>query len=82
MMFAVVSGVFVSTRKFEAEVVSMTACMLHADEVGGCGTMTSGGTESIFLAVKTYRYVVVVHVLGVLKLLVFGYRGVPKFWTN
>lgn len=45
---------FNSLKRFEAEVVRMTASMLH----GGpkvCGTMTSGGTESCLLAVKTYR---------------------------
>jgi len=43
--------------KFESEIVSMTAQMLGAghtnDEV--VGTVTSGGTESILLAMKTYR---------------------------
>lgn len=46
-----------STTKFEAEIVSMTADMLGArhtdDEI--CGTVSSGGTESILLAMKTYR---------------------------
>ncbi len=46
-----------SATKFEAEVVAMTASMLGAaqsnDEI--VGTVTSGGTESILLAVKTYR---------------------------
>jgi sphinganine-1-phosphate aldolase len=56
-----------STAKFEAEIVAMVAAMLHAGPAaddgtggpspapGGCGTVTSGGTESILLAVKTYR---------------------------
>ena len=46
-----------STTKFEAEVVAMTANMLSADEAGDeiVGTVTSGGTESILLAMKTYR---------------------------
>lgn len=45
---------FQSLRRFEAEVVRMTATMLHGgDDV--VGTMTSGGSESILLAVKTYR---------------------------
>ena len=48
-----------STTKFEAEVVSMTARMLGAVAGGDapeiCGTLTSGGTESILLAMKTYR---------------------------
>jgi sphinganine-1-phosphate aldolase len=46
-----------STSKFEAEVVSMTANMLGADKTSDeiIGTVTSGGTESILLAIKTYR---------------------------
>jgi glutamate/tyrosine decarboxylase-like PLP-dependent enzyme len=51
------SDVWHSTTKFEAEIVAMTAHMLGAsatrDEI--CGTVTSGGTESILLAMKTYR---------------------------
>ncbi len=46
-----------STSRFEAEIVSMTAEMLGAagsdDEI--CGAVTSGGTESIILAMKAYR---------------------------
>lgn len=45
---------FKSLKRFESEVVGMTAGMLHGDE-GACGTMTSCGTESCLLAVKTYR---------------------------
>ncbi len=43
--------------KFEAEIVSMTAHMLGADATDDeiVGTVTSGGTESILLAMKTYR---------------------------
>ncbi len=43
-----------SVTKYEAEVVAMTAELLGG---GGevCGTITSGGTESIVLAVKAYR---------------------------
>lgn len=45
---------FPSLRRFEAEVVGMTASLFHGKpEVEG--TMTSGGTESILLAVKTAR---------------------------
>jgi sphinganine-1-phosphate aldolase len=45
---------FPSLRQMETDVVSMTAALLHGgDESGGC--MTSGGTESILLAVKTAR---------------------------
>jgi sphinganine-1-phosphate aldolase len=42
-----------STVRFEAEIVAMTAHMLHGDTA--VGTVTSGGTESILLAMKAYR---------------------------
>jgi sphinganine-1-phosphate aldolase len=45
--------VFPAVRKMEAEIVSMCLNMYH--NPGGAGTMTSGGTESIVMAVKTYR---------------------------
>ncbi|MDW8246270.1 MAG: aspartate aminotransferase family protein [Sandaracinaceae bacterium] len=45
---------FQSLRRLEAEVVRMTASMLHGD-ANAVGTMTSGGTESILLAVKAAR---------------------------
>ncbi|MFP2906658.1 pyridoxal phosphate-dependent decarboxylase family protein [Pyxidicoccus sp. 3LFB2] len=52
-----------SATKFEAEVIAMTASMLGADAANAgkpaaehiCGSMSSGGTESIMLAIKTYR---------------------------
>jgi sphinganine-1-phosphate aldolase len=47
-----------SATKFEAEIVAMTAAMLGGGGDGGpeiAGTVTSGGTESILLAMKTYR---------------------------
>lgn len=52
-----------SVTKFESEIVSMTANMLGADRSGArpgtpeeiCGVVSSGGTESILLAMKTYR---------------------------
>lgn len=46
-----------STSKFEAEVVAMTGKMLSAEETPDeiVGTVTSGGTESILMAMKTYR---------------------------
>eukprot|EP00252_Welwitschia_mirabilis_P012007 TRINITY_DN26700_c0_g1_i1.p1 TRINITY_DN26700_c0_g1~~TRINITY_DN26700_c0_g1_i1.p1 ORF type:complete len:555 (-),score=96.70 TRINITY_DN26700_c0_g1_i1:201-1865(-) len=51
--------VFPSVARFEAEVVAMTASMLGSKKKssGGqiCGNMTSGGTESILLAVKSSR---------------------------
>src|SRR5687768_11525012 len=37
---------FQSLKRMEAEVVRMTATMLHGDDKS-CGTMTSGGTESL-----------------------------------
>jgi glutamate/tyrosine decarboxylase-like PLP-dependent enzyme len=42
-----------STVRFEADIVSMTAHMLNG--AGAVGTVTSGGTESILLAMKAYR---------------------------
>lgn len=45
---------FQSLRRFEAEVVRMSAWLLGGDDATA-GTMSSGGTESILLAVKTYR---------------------------
>ena len=45
---------FKSLRRMEADVVKMTLAMLHAHK-DAVGTMTSGGTESILLAVKAAR---------------------------
>jgi sphinganine-1-phosphate aldolase len=45
---------FPSLRTMEDEVCSMTADLLHAPESFG-GAMTSGGTESILMGVKTAR---------------------------
>ena len=49
--------VWPSAAKLEAEIVAMTAGMLGADETGDdvVGTVTSGGTESIMLAMRAYR---------------------------
>ena len=51
-----------SAVKYDAEVVAMTADMLNADEAERlhpgtkvCGSVTSGGTESILMAMKSYR---------------------------
>lgn len=50
-----------SANKFETEIISMTARMLNAGESAGtgedevCGSVTSGGTESILMAMKAYR---------------------------
>ncbi len=56
------ADVWPSAAKFEAEIVAMTANMLSAQEARAadpaariCGTVTSGGTESILLAMRTYR---------------------------
>jgi sphinganine-1-phosphate aldolase len=49
------ADVWPSTTKFEAEIVAMTADMLGGAGQGVCGTVSSGGTESILLAMKTYR---------------------------
>jgi len=48
---ALYPGVFPSLRKMEAEVTAMAVNLLH----GACGLLTSGGTESIFLAVLAHR---------------------------
>lgn len=45
---------FQSLKRMEGDVVRMTASLLHGGD-DAVGTMTSGGTESILLAVKTYR---------------------------
>ena len=45
---------FPSLRKLEVEVIEMTADLLGGD-AETVGTMTSGGTESILMAVKTAR---------------------------
>jgi len=44
---------FPSLKRYESEVVEMTAGLLHAP--AGLGNITSGGTESILLAVKIAR---------------------------
>lgn len=54
------ADIWPSAAKFEAEIVAMTAAMLGATGAGDptaeiCGTVSSGGTESILLAMKTYR---------------------------
>ncbi|MBF8283340.1 MAG: hypothetical protein HW378_2255 [Anaerolineales bacterium] len=50
------ADIWPSAAKFESEVVAMTAHMLGAGAGGDiCGTLSSGGTESILLAMKTYR---------------------------
>lgn len=45
---------FPSLKKMETDVIDMGLSLLHGPE-GACGNMTSGGSESIFMAVKTCR---------------------------
>ncbi|RLN69040.1 hypothetical protein BBJ29_006891 [Phytophthora kernoviae] len=44
-----------AVNKFEAEVIAMTASLMNGGHKEVCGTLSSGGTESIFLATKTHR---------------------------
>ena len=44
-----------AVRKMEAEVASMVVALFNGTERGACGAVTSGGTESIGMALKTYR---------------------------
>ncbi|XP_063983868.1 sphingosine-1-phosphate lyase [Diachasmimorpha longicaudata] len=46
--------IFPGVCKMEAEVVRISCRLFHGDEAS-CGTMTTGGTESILLACKAYR---------------------------
>ncbi len=51
---------FSSTQKFESEVIRMTAAIFKGKydptgEDGVVGCMTSGGTESILMAMKAFR---------------------------
>ncbi|XP_076816982.1 sphingosine-1-phosphate lyase 1-like [Clavelina lepadiformis] len=49
------ADVFPALRKMEAEVVKISCNLFHGDPEKSCGCVTSGGTESIMLACKTYR---------------------------
>ena len=49
------ADVWPSATKFEADIVAMTADMLGGSGQDIHGTVSSGGTESILLAMKTYR---------------------------
>lgn len=48
------ADVFPDVRKMEAEVVRWVCDLFNGDQES-CGTMTTGGTESIMLACKAYR---------------------------
>jgi len=45
---------YIALRRFETEVLSMSTWMLNGD-AKVAGTLTSGGTESVLMAIKTYR---------------------------
>lgn len=47
--------VWPSVNQLEAEVCSMTASLVNGGNPNICGCMSSGGTESIILAVKAHR---------------------------
>ena len=50
--------VWPSINKYESEIISMTSAMLSGgagDTCEVCGSVTSGGTESILMAMKSYR---------------------------
>ena len=49
------ADVFPGLRKMEAEVVRMCCNLFHGHPQNSCGSVSSGGTESILLACKTYR---------------------------
>lgn len=77
--------VFPAIRKMEAEIVSM--CLRLYNHPSGAGTMTSGGTESIIMAVKTYRdwaravkgitepEMLVMHIINIFFILIRGFIG-------
>ncbi|KAJ9456895.1 Sphingosine-1-phosphate lyase [Diplonema papillatum] len=48
------AGQFAGVRKMESEVISMCVKMFNGGE-NACGAMTSGGTESILLAIRAYK---------------------------
>ncbi len=47
--------VFPMVRKMEAECVQMVINLFNGG-TAACGVLTSGGTESILMAMKAYRY--------------------------
>lgn len=48
------SDIFVGVRKMESEVIRWCCNLFHGGDES-CGSMTSGGTESLILACKAYR---------------------------
>ena len=47
-------SIFKSLKRLESEIIASTTA-LHHGPPEACGVLTSGGTESCLLAVKTYR---------------------------
>jgi sphinganine-1-phosphate aldolase len=46
--------IFAGVRKMEAEIVSMVLKMYHGND-DSCGSVTSGGSESIMMSIKAHR---------------------------
>ena len=46
---------FGSLRQMESEIVQMTVDIFNGSGTDACGAVTSGGTDSICMAIKTYR---------------------------
>jgi len=49
------ADVFPGLRKIESEIVAMVVNMFNGTPLGACGTLTSGGTESILMAVRAHK---------------------------
>lgn len=49
------ADIWPAVNKMEAEVIAMTASLMNGGHDDVCGSVSSGGTESIFLATKTHR---------------------------
>ena len=70
---------FPSIERMEQELVGMTASLLNAPDAYG-GTVTSGGSESILLAVKAARDAVRSNSSESADLLVLSQTAHPAFW--
>lgn len=49
------TDIWPSMLKYESEIISMTASLVNGGHESVCGCTTSGGTESIILAIKAHR---------------------------
>lgn len=49
------ADLFPGLRKLESEIVAMVVNMFHGSHIGACGAVTSGGTESILMAVRAHK---------------------------